>query len=944
MLYFTGKKETDLQKFLPGQRWISDSEPELGLGTVLEAGFRQVTLRFPAAEETRVYRIPGAPLRRVRLAPGDRARDRSGGVFVVERVEECDGLITYHGGGRALPEGELLDRLSFSDPDKRLLAGRPGDPRAFALRLRTLELRRRMLASPARGLVGARMELLPHQLGIAHEIASRHRPRVLLADEVGLGKTIEAGLVFHRLYATGQISRVLVAAPSQLVHQWMVELYRRFHHLFTVLDEDFCRAEERGDATKNPFALRSLILCPVDFLADPQSGPRRVKQALEAGIDLLIVDEAHHLRWSEEGASPEYAAVEALARGAGGVLLLTATPVQLGEAGHFARLRLLDPGRFTSLAGYRAEAARYGELARVADALLNAEGPDARVADMLGALFAGDASLAERIRAWMSGRAGAKERLIDDLIDRHGTGRLMFRNRRQALGGFPARVAHPVPLDPAGTDASGTALTRDDPRVAWLVRFLEEHPDDKVLLITSRKSDVFALQEILPTLTTIPFAAFHENLTMTTRDKNAAWFARPEGARLLVCSEIGSEGRNFQFARHLVLFDLPEDPGVLEQRIGRLDRIGRKGDVHIHVPYARGTAHEALFRWYHEGFDAFRRSVPGADAFYELLREPLRRALSDPSPEAVEALVRTTRAEAARVLELLEKGRDRLLEIHGARAGDAPGRIAEIRALDADYDLEDYLDEVFDHFGLDVTETVEKRGRLVVPGERMLLDSFPGIPADGLALTYDRDQALSREDLAFLSIDHPVARAAVDLMLEDEEGQSAFVAWGKPPAGVKRGFALEAVFTLAASAPGALNLERFLPPTPVRTLVDAEGESLGGLLSSLDAAMAAGDLQQAPTGLLEEHHALFGKMVPKMLEAARENAAVKVASLKRAAHKEAEERLLSEAERLRALRAVNPAVSDAEIEAAAARARAVMDHIAGAELRLDSVRLVMLGG
>src|SRR5690606_38314233 len=129
---------------------------------------------------------------------------------------------------------------------------------------------------------------------------------------------------------------------------------------------------------------------------------------------------------------------------------------------------------------------------------------------------------------------------------------------------------------------------------------LSENPDDKILLITARKADVFALQEVLPTLTTALFASFHENLTMTTRDKNAAWFSRPDGARLLICSEIGSEGRNFQFAKHLVLFDLPEDPGVLEQRIGRLDRIGRKGDVRIHVPYVRGTSQEILFRWHHE--------------------------------------------------------------------------------------------------------------------------------------------------------------------------------------------------------------------------------------------------------------------------------------------------------------------------------------------------------
>src|SRR5690606_38999681 len=263
----------------------------------------------------------------------------------------------------------------------------------------TLELRRRMLAAPARGLAGARMELLPHQLGIAHEIASRPRPRVLLADEVGLGKTIEAGLVFHRLYATGQIGRVLVVGPSQLVHQWMVELYRRFHHLFTVLDEDFCRAEEKGakdgqtDAV-NPFALRPLILCPVDFLAHPQGGARRVRQAVEAGIDLLIVDEAHHLQWSEESVSPEYAAVEKLARAARGVLLLTATPIQLGQTGHFGRLRLLDPDRFTSLQAYLGETRQYETLARLADALLSSDEPQPEVAEGLRALYPEDATLA----------------------------------------------------------------------------------------------------------------------------------------------------------------------------------------------------------------------------------------------------------------------------------------------------------------------------------------------------------------------------------------------------------------------------------------------------------------------------------------------------------------------------------------------------------------------
>ena len=89
-------------------------------------------------------------------------------------------------------------------------------------------------------------------------------------------------------------------------------------------------------------------------------------------------------------------------------------------------------------------------------------------------------------------------------------------------------------------------------------------------------------------------AAFHEGLTLVQRDRSAAWFADPDGARLLICSEIGSEGRNFQFCHHLVMFDLPQHPDQLEQRIGRLDRIGQESDVEIHVPVVAGSAIEVL--------------------------------------------------------------------------------------------------------------------------------------------------------------------------------------------------------------------------------------------------------------------------------------------------------------------------------------------------------------
>ncbi|MEO7779189.1 MAG: helicase-related protein, partial [Fibrobacteria bacterium] len=600
----------------------------------------------------------------------------------------------------------------------------------------------------------------------------------------------------------------------------------------------------------------------------------------------------------------------------------------------------------------------------------------------------GDTALQAKLDSYAKGQHGAKRALIEDLVDRHGTGRLMFRNRRSALGGFPDRIVHAVPLEntpehaewtlavmrpgvQSASDGNGpfgresefarflngpAAYTsgdlkgftgdasdflkrawRKDPRLDWLVGLLKELEGEKILLICSHKGVVFALQEILPTLTAVNFALFHENLTMATRDKNAAYFAQPDGARMLICSEIGSEGRNFQFAHHLVLFDLPLDPSVLEQRIGRLDRIGQTHDIHIHVPYVRGTSHEILYRWYADGMDAFRHPVLGSDYFHEEqggdVMEVCRRAASaevagleaagevsaeaepsgleelpsetaasrtgalagrpgfpDPIEAEVGALVERTRILAARVRETLEKGRDRLLEINSNRPELARALIAEIRAEDEDGSLEEYLETVFDHFGVDWDKTEPKRGYFLFPGDHMEVDTFPNLPAAGLAITYDRGEALAREDLAFMTLDHPMVRGAVDLVLGSAEGTVGFVEWREAPS---KGFALEAVFILEATAPGHLHIDRFLAPTPVRVFVDQHGEDVSHLLPRLDLS----ELEQAPTGLLEEHHDLFDKLMPKLLEAAAQRVSFRQTNVKKEAYKEAEKRLGAERDR-----------------------------------------------
>ena len=290
-----------MSDFTPGQRWISDGETELGLGTILSVDARSVTVLFTASQETRTYSARQAPLTRVIFAAGDRIVDAEGHTLTVSDVEIDAGCIVYHGhdeqGAPAtLPEARLSDSMRFHQAQDRLLTGQVDRNDWFELRYRSLHHHQRLSRSPALGLAGPRIDLIAHQLYIADEVSRRHAPRVLLADEVGLGKTIEAGLILHRLLLTGRASRALILVPPSLTHQWLIELLRRFSISVTLLDE--AQSEAWGD--DNPFDSGQCILASQAWLF---ANPQRQRQAEASQWDLMIVDEAHHLGRARSTAS-----------------------------------------------------------------------------------------------------------------------------------------------------------------------------------------------------------------------------------------------------------------------------------------------------------------------------------------------------------------------------------------------------------------------------------------------------------------------------------------------------------------------------------------------------------------------------------------------------------------------------------------------------------------
>jgi ATP-dependent helicase HepA len=934
--------------FQPGQRWISTAEPELGLGTILRVEGRGVQVLFAKAGVLRPYAVDSAPLVRAEFRAGQRVSGK-GIAFLVERVETREGLLVYRGEGRELEEGQLDDEQAMSQADDRLIGGRTDTNDKFDLRAEGLRRRAEARKSASWGLESSRIGLVPHQLRVAGIAASRRPPRVLLADEVGLGKTIEAGMILARQLAAGRAERVLVLLPETLVYQWFVELLRRFNLSFSIFDEERCEAIEQGNDGRNPFEDEQLVIADFAFL---ESAPKRARQLMDAGWDLIVVDEAHHLEWTPEGASPRYQLVEELAVATPGVILLTATPEQLGRSGHFARLRLLDPQRYSDLDAYLAESAEFAPVSELATTL--AEGAPLEPAQraLLSERFKGDREMSALLD-----RPNSSAALLAALIDRHGTGRAMFRNRRAGIGGFPRRVPEVLEIDP-GTLAPGRrdALLAefrsdiqqppaplevdysDDPRITELIGLLDAHPNDKFLLLCRSQGKVMAIEDALRTRSGVGVARFHEGLGIVQRDRNAAFFAQPDGARLLICSEIGSEGRNFQFAHRLVMWDLPLDPDLLEQRIGRLDRIGQKHDIVIHVPVVSESAQHILARWYDEGLDAFRTSP--ADG-RELLRRfgPLLSSLADEHAreddnrdQELDALIAETRGAHEELSALIHSGRDHLLELAASRDPHADELASSFARDDNDPSRDAFIQRLFEMYGVHAEE-LAKDITLLDP-QYLSTDGLPGFADGPLSVTFSRETALAREDLPLLRLDHPMVLAAVDLLVSGETGNAAFLVDDNLPV---RTALLQSVYVLEVVADRKLDAGRFLPTTPLMISVDTKLTERPNFRPSDVALRRAADRNID----VARYRKFLSKLVPPMLEHAKDLAEGRAEVLKIEAVEMATEVLNGEFSRLLALRGVNPSITEAEIQAVAAERSALLDALPEARLRLDAVRFVV---
>lgn len=930
----------------PGQRWYSTAEPELGLGTILRVQGRTVQIVFAGSDTLRHYAIASAPLLRAAFPIGGQIRV-GGRDWTIDACEHSGGLLRYRCGAQRFDEGELDAEQPVSQADSRMLAGRVDPSAQFELRRELLEYRADARRHPGWGVLGARIERIEHQLRIA-ALADRRDPvRLLLADEVGLGKTIEACLICARMLASERVQRVVLLVPDSLIHQWFIELRRRFNLEFAIYDEERCVAICEADATVNPFAQAQWLLAGIDWLA---TSPQRAEQLLAAGCDLALIDEAHHLQWAPDASSASYDFAARLAARAPHLLLLSATPAQLGQAGHFARLRLLDPARYADLDAFIVEQNGYVDLSRALEPLLQgAPLTSAQRAALLHAC-AEEATSAE---AWIAqaaaGDAEARNHLLDALIDRHGTGRVMQRNRRALVGGFPTRIAH-VQLLAAGDDPTlfgrlhaeyrhdAHALPgaeepshdyRRDPRMDWLLATLATIAPAKALLLCHSRAKVQALEDALRERSGIACARFHEDMGLLQRDRNAAWFADPDGARLLIASEAGAEGRNFQFAQHLILWDLPGDPDRLEQRIGRLDRIGQPADVQIHTAAVEGSAQAVLQAWYAQGLDAFAKTPVDGGSLVRACRVWLDAAIAEPSPNNVDILCTQSRALHEQLRAQVAQGRDHLLDL-AAQRGD-PHLLDALRTADQAAGEDDFPLRMLEHLGVQHEEL--GHGLYALDPEYLNVDGLDALREGPRQACLRHDIALARDDVLYLRADHPLIASAGDILLASERGNASCVVDELPA----RSAILEAIFIVQCVAAPGLDLGRWLPTAPLRIAIDTRMQPRADFALSARARLRAAER----TMDLTPHRRLLAKLVPPLLAAAREHAASEaqamIAQARAALAADTDARI----ERLQALARRNPDIGNAQIEAERQRGQRLDAALERAHVRLDALRLVV---
>ena len=647
-------------------------------------------------------------------------------------------------GVRTVPEAALRPNTNL-DAITKIKNGQIGSYKKFRLGLVTRHHRLAHLHDDLVSLGHTRVDVKPHQVGVVHRVITSYPHRFLLCDEVGLGKTIEAGMILKELRTRKIVKRCLIVVPPNIRRQWQFELRTKFNEVFSILDTDTVRHLQKTEGfTGNPFARYDSVIVSDAWVTSDQ----RSKEVRQVDWDMIIVDEAHHVRSTRQGnritTTRLYRLVRDLAdparAGKRSLLFLTATPMQLQTHELYSLVELLDPVLFASEDHFEDHRRRARGLSRLVEQLsegypIPGEEPSTtlqRVSDWLGLPE-------DRVQERLERSAQERETLCRELADRHLLSEILIRNRKKEVGGFMPRhayrwavtltdderaalalveeyvqhgfalaeserenafafvmvlfqklmassisalsrslagrrdrlLARAAPLRRSATmleqifeereaaseiaeaslhEAEAAELnalvqtlealpgdSKGEEFIRQMTILFDEDPEAKVLVFTEFRETQNYLGELLDRASRpnrpIGINLFHGQLKPLAKDDAVESFRLAGGPQVLVSTEAGGEGRNFQFCHYLVNYDLPWNPMRVEQRIGRVDRIGQQHVVQVFNLYSEDTIEERVLDVLEKRINAFEDTVGGLDPILgdteDNLRKILRRAPSE---------------------------------------------------------------------------------------------------------------------------------------------------------------------------------------------------------------------------------------------------------------------------------------------------------------------------
>ncbi len=814
-------------------------------------------------------------------------------VGVVVRLDGDSAIVAFPGGKRLVLVSDL-DPAPL-DPLEQLRMGSFHELDAFTVRLQGRYIQHAYRFDPLAGLTNARIEPQHHQVYVAHRVLSRPRPRMILADEVGLGKTIEAGLIVKELIARRVAERVLVVCPASLQRQWQYELASKFNEEFTILDGDGLRF--LGKDGQNPWTKADKVITSLTLV----SREERIREVVDAGWDVVVFDEAHRVRRRYGGPNRVYATrayqlAAELESGVDGLLLLTATPMQLHPYELYSLIELVEPGLFPSFDEYDRRRTSLPVLNQLMQLFKSWEvySPGERrsriegSAHLLAQLGIRPARAFERLS-----RPEIREQLIEALIQKHPLTEVLIRNRKAQLGWTDRRDArrHPVEATEeeyvayeqvtsyirdvydqavrhenravgflmvlyqkmlaSSSNAIYTSLKKRHARLVELAELAEQEMGDSSandlaelaeaeemseavarleeaaidlelleweiglldrllnrlgglhdsklrVLITDIVDPLFRdradeklviFTGFLKTQELIAAALRHRgyrvaifNGSMKLEEKEAAVADFRDRAQVLVTTEAGGEGRNFQFAHIMVNYDLPWNPMRVEQRIGRLDRIGQKKRVLIYNLAVARTVEERVLDVLEYRIQLFRESVGALEPILGKVEADLARIVlehADRLDEELDIYGRDLEQQIAAARETEEMLGDFILDEASLRR-DTVNELRGRQPLATHEDLRATVAAALAFRGGALTRAEEVDEIALSPGLQRILD-WRTATTRGL---FGPAEALEREEVDFFAMGHELIDRIVALAAQSPAAVTRYVAEDLPAGSV----------------------------------------------------------------------------------------------------------------------------------------------------------------